>query len=202
MNPNELESLSKWRESGKEELSAQLAPQTLNRAERTVDVVWFTGTDVPRHSWVDGPYLLKFDPRGADLSLLNNGAPVLDNHWSSGASDQKGRVERAWTENGLYKATLRFSQRPEVDGLWRDIADGIVTKFSMGVEIIEMTDHRDTDGKLKVRTARKWRPFELSIAPIPADFGTTTLAAAKACRLSPQVAYAIRVREIEILRLL
>jgi hypothetical protein len=177
MQPNEL--LKKWRESGREALAANLTPETINAEQRTVDVVWFTGADIARYNWwTDERYILRFDPKGADLSLLNNGAPVLDNHstWE-GAAGQKGKVEKAWVDEGLYKGTLRFSKRPEVEGLWTDIQDKIVTKFSMGVELLETVDERDKAGRLMTRTATKWRPFELSIAPIPADFGTTTLSA-------------------------
>lgn len=172
-----LEALKEWQKSGREALSAQFQPETLNADSRTVDIVFFTGIDVPRMSFFDGPYTLRFDPQGADLSRLNSGAPVLDNHEDmNGAAGQKGVVDKAWmAEDGRYMATLRFSKRPEVDGLWQDIQDKIITKFSMGVEILAATEKRDKSNKLELRTATQWRPFELSIAPIPADFGTTTL---------------------------
>jgi len=165
----------------REFLSASLAPETANAENRTVDVVFFTGIDVPRLDfWTGDSYILRFDPKGADLSLLNSGAPVLDNHslWE-GVAAQKGVVEKAWMEDSLYKASLRFSRRPEVDGLWRDIEDKIVQKFSMGTEILEtefLSEKDSKGGNVKVRLARKWRPFELSVTPVPADFSTTTLA--------------------------
>ena len=41
----------------------------------------FTGVDVPRMDWWTGDiYTLRLPPEGADLSLLNNGAAVLDHH--------------------------------------------------------------------------------------------------------------------------
>lgn len=176
--------LRKWNESGREELVAQLTPESANDEQRTIDIIWFTGIDVPRYSWVDGPYVLKFDPKGADLSLLNNRAPVCDNHFAWSIDDQLGSVDKAWIKDGKYCATVRFKRstdltgpRPRVDGLWQDIKDGIHSKFSMGVEILESTEKRDKDGKLTEKTALKWRPFEISSACIPADFGTTTLSA-------------------------
>jgi phage major head subunit gpT-like protein len=141
-----------------------------------VDIVFFTGVDVPRMDfWTGEKYLLKFNPKGADLSLLNNGAPVLDNHNLDGSASQKGVVEKAWQDGEKFKATLRFSKRENVNDLWGDIQDRIITKFSMGVEFLTL---KNTEEKgLKIRTAEAWRPFELSIAPVPADFGTTILAA-------------------------
>jgi len=166
---------------GKEFLAADMPLDSLNEEKRTVDVVFFTGIDIPRVDWWTGDqYILRFDPKGADLSLLNNGAPVLDNHSSwDGSASQKGKVEKAWKDDGEYKATLRFSKRKSVDELWADIQDRIITKFSMGVELLELEKtSEEKDGKrVTTHLAKKWRPFELSIAPIPADFGTTTLAA-------------------------
>jgi hypothetical protein len=198
--------LRRLREAGKEFLTASGGLSSINKEQRTVDVVWFTGIDVPRMNWWTGEqYVMRFDPKGADLSLLNNGAPVFDNHSSwGGAASQKGRVEKAWAEGGKYLGTLRFSRRPEVEGLWMDIQDQIVTKFSMGVEILESAEKRDDKGKLQMKTATKWLPFELSTAPIPADFNTTTLSRDEQPNLAAGLvaaAAAWRQREQDILRL-
>ncbi|MGO9008598.1 MAG: hypothetical protein ACLQPN_00730 [Bryobacteraceae bacterium] len=162
------------KKQGREYFAATTTPSTINDDQRTVDVVWFTGIDVPRSSW-DGPYIRRFDPKGVDLSLLNNRAPVFDNHSTQdGTESQKGVVEKAWVDGNLYKATLRFSKRPAVDDLWRDIKDKVVCKFSMGVEILAEHEIK-VDGQPRVRLADQWRPFEISCAPLPADFGTDTL---------------------------
>lgn len=178
--PSDREAILR-RMEGKEFLSADMPPESMNTEKRTVDCVFFTGIDIPRVDWWTGePYTLRFEPGGADLSLLNNGAPVLDNHSSwDGSASQKGKVERAWRDGRDWKASLRFSKRKSVDDLWADIEDRIVTKFSMGVEILEKKKSTEKqDGKeTALVTATKWRPFELSVAAIPADFGTTTLSA-------------------------
>jgi len=175
---------------GREYLGAAVTPGTIDREQRTVDVIWFTGIDVPRMSW-EGKYIRRFDPRGVDLSLLNSGAPVFDNHNTyTGSESQKGVVDRAWVDKGMYKATLRFSRRPEINGLWQDIEEKIVQKFSMGVEILAEHEIK-ADGQTTVRLADKWRPFEISIAPLPADFGTTTLSADQ----MESVAQAVRLTE-------
>ncbi|MBN2118505.1 MAG: hypothetical protein JW730_18170 [Anaerolineales bacterium] len=163
---------------GREYLAGQEI-SSINDEKRTVDIVFFTGIDVPRVDWWNGDrYILRFDPEGADFSLLNNGAPVLDNHrLLDGSVSQKGKVEKAWQEGNQSKATLRFSKRRSVDELWTDIKDRIITKFSMGVQILEEEKIAAQRNELEVRIAKKWQPFELSIAPIPADFNTTTLAA-------------------------
>lgn len=198
MNPDKLR---QYFESGRDALAAAIAPETLNAEERTVDVVWFTGIDVVRYDWwKDETYMRRFDPKGADLSLLNSGAPVADNHWIHSAKDQLGRVMKAWADGKNYLGTLKFSKRPELDGLWRDIQDKIVTKFSMGVEILDSKDLERKEGQPLVKLATAWRPYEISIAPIPADFGTTTLSRVSQRPELNAAAAAARSREIEILR--
>jgi hypothetical protein len=166
----------------RELLAAAIAPRTTNQEQRTVDVLFYSGCDVDRIDyWSGDRYVLRFDPAGADLSLLNNAAPVLDGHNRfEGAAGQNGVVVKAWKDADGWKATLRFSKRPDVDGLWGDIADGIVCKFSMGVELLEVTEERDKNNKLTTRTATSWRPYEISTEPIPADWGTQTLNRAEA----------------------
>jgi hypothetical protein len=177
MKTENTDKLRQYFESGRDALAAQITPETMDDAARTVDVVWFTGIDVARYDWRnDEEYLRRFDPKGVDLSLLNNGAPVADNHWIMCAADQMGRVDKAWVDGTNYMGTLRFSKRTDVDGLWQDIKDKIVTKFSMGVEILDSTDLARKQGDPLVKLATKWRPFEISVAPLPADFNTTTLA--------------------------
>src|SRR5690349_4844330 len=92
---------------------------TIDPKNRTVDAVFFTGIDVPRYDpWEGESYVRRFDPKGADLSLLNNGAPVLDNHSSfEGSHAQKGVVERAWEQAGRWLASLRFAKTADVDEL-------------------------------------------------------------------------------------
>lgn len=194
--------LKQFLESGRDALAAQITPESINNDQRTVDVIWFTGIDVSRYDWRnDEVYLRRFDPKGVDLSLLNNGAPVADNHCIYSAEDQKGCVEKAWVDGKNYLGTLRFSKRAEVDGLWQDIKDKIVTKFSMGVDILESMDLARKDGQPLVKMATKWRPFEISVAPLPADFGTTTLASEPAPTVELAHLSAARRRRIEILTL-
>jgi hypothetical protein len=177
------EQLKHWRAAGREFLAAATAPSTINSDQRTVDVIFYSGAPIQRVDPATGDnYALAFDPAGADLSWLNNGAPVFDHHNNSdGAAGQMGVIDKAWVDKtGKYLATLRFSKRPAVDGLWQDVADGIVNKFSMGVELLSTTEGRDDSGKLAQKTATAWRPFEISTEPLPADFDTTTLGRADA----------------------
>jgi len=181
-------------------LAMGMVPETAKEDDRTVDCLFFSGADVARVDyWTGEPYTLRFDSKGADLSLLNNNAPVLDSHstWE-GCAGQIGKVERAWEDGGKYFATLRFSKRadPKCEGIWVDIRDGILTKFSMGVELVETVDERDKSGKLLTRMATKWRPFEISVVSVPADFSTTTLSAERGA--PPIIDKSVLRRRVEI----
>lgn len=203
-----IERLKAWERLGRAEVFAPVLPASADDEHRTIDIVWFTGIDVERFSFIEGQYTLRFDPKGADLSVLNSGAPILDNHWDNSLDDQRGVVLSAWQESNRYLATIRMQRstemtgrRPKADALWQDIKDKIVSKFSMGVEILNTEDQRDKDRKLILRTAKKWRPFEISIAPVPADHNTSTLSAIRASASVASLAFHQRSREIELLRL-
>ena len=109
------EQLKAWVESGRDLLASNSMPATANLDQRTVDVIWYTGAQVLRMDFWTGELFTRiFDPAGADLSLLNNGAPVLDDHDSAnGCAGQVGVVDRAWVDGTNYKGTLRFSPTPE-----------------------------------------------------------------------------------------
>ncbi len=174
-------------------LAATITPASLDAERRSVDIVFFTGIDVPRYDWMKGePFIMRFDLAGADLSLLNNGAPVFDNHdtWD-GAQSQKGVVEKAWQDKNNFMATLRFSKRQEVEGLWQDIADKIVQKFSMGVNLLAKKELPQEKGQLRVVVITKWQPYEISTAPLPADNDTRTLSADTQTNSSSAVAVSV-----------
>jgi hypothetical protein len=195
------EQIRAWRENH-EALASATRPESVNVENRTVDVLWLSGADVVRYDWkLDELYWLRFDPKGADLSLLNNGAPVCDSHSCYSVYDQLGVVDKAWEDGGQFYGTLRFSKREDVDGVWQDVADKIVTKFSMGVAILETEDLARKEGEMLHRLATKWQPMEISLVSIPADFNTTTLN-----RQTPKPAPAPAflgglIREVEVLRL-
>ena len=107
-----------------------------------------------------------------DLSRLNGGAPLLNTHGAWDLRDVIGVVERAWIaregEALVGRATVRFSDRADVEPIWRDVASGIVRNVSVGyaVRSYEITE---TDGQPPVWRAVDWQPLELSAVPIGAD---------------------------------
>lgn len=148
-------------------------------AGRTRDVLFYSGAKVARYDWWSGEeYDLSFDLDGADLSRLKADAPVLNGHSSFDVRDVIGVVENPRRSKEGYVATMRFSERPEVDGIWKDVEDNILRNVSMGVEIKKLVLAEDDKKKnRKHYMAKEWQPFEISVVPIGADPGAKFLSA-------------------------
>jgi hypothetical protein len=153
----------------------RLMPETADAERRTVELVWSTGAAVRRRDpWTGKRYdeVLSLEEAHVDLSRLNGGAPLLNTHGAWDLRDVIGVVERAWIaregEALVGRATVRFSDRADVEPIWRDVASGIVRNVSVGyaVRTYEITE---TDGQSPVWRAVDWQPLELSAVPVGAD---------------------------------
>ena len=152
----------------------RLMPESVDAERRTVEVVWSTGRRCA--GAIPGPASATTrcsrSTRRVDLSRLNGGAPLLNTHGAWDLRDVIGVVERAWIaregEALVGRATVRFSDRADVEPIWRDVASGIVRNVSVGyaVRSYEITE---TDGQPPVWRAVDWQPLELSAVPIGAD---------------------------------
>src|SRR5690606_18889467 len=113
-----------------------------------------------------------------DLSRLEGGAPLLDSHRQYSLDGVIGVVERAWINGGEARAIVRFSEREEVEPIWRDVQTGIIRNVSVGYAVRKFEITRE-DGKLPVYRAVDWQPMEISLVPIGADAGSGTREAPK-----------------------
>lgn len=153
-------------------LAAISGPRTVDAASRSISVVAYSGDVVQRlDPWTGEVYSLRLGLAEGQVRLNRRaGAPVLDSHASYSIRDQIGVVERAWVENGRLLARLRFSERDDVDPIWRDIRSGIVRNVSVGVLIYRR--EKSADG---IWLATDWEPMEISVVPVPADPQATVL---------------------------
>ncbi|MCX8003379.1 MAG: hypothetical protein N2688_00225 [Burkholderiaceae bacterium] len=147
------------------------APRSYDAAARTVELVWSTGATVERMSlfgdrWTE---VLEVSEQAVDLSRLNAGAPLLNAHGQDDLADVLGVVERAWIEGGEGRALVRFSPRPEINGILADIEAGIIRQVSVGYLVHEWRISADEATKREIRTAVRWTPFEISLVPVAAD---------------------------------
>ena len=149
------------------------SPSTLDAEKRTVDVVFATPTPVLRYSWMREEYYQEvLDMAGANLERASRGLPVLDNHsrWGSVGDTVIGRAENIRREGDKYVATVRFSNRENVQGLIQDIRDGIITDISFGYSVDKAERMEKQDGqRYRTYMVRQWTPNEISFVTIPAD---------------------------------
>ena len=155
-----------------ERLNGSFVPKSLNEEERTIDVTWSTGARVRRKHPEYGPFYeeISLDPNHIRMERLQNGAPVLDNHNDEKLFDQIGVVVRAWVENGVGRATLKFSKRADVEPIWEDVKAGIFRNISVGYKpykSIEIEQENDYPILRSVDTEF----FEISLVPINAEAG-------------------------------
>lgn len=152
--------------------AADLLPASIDAAERTIEVVWSTGARVRRTPFFGDPFdeELAMDPRAVRLDRLNAGAPLLKVHDASVLDSVIGSVVpgSARIENGRGVARVRFSDRTEVEPLWKDVEAGHIRAVSIGYQVhrFEVTKQA---GAPELWRAVDWTPFEISAVPIGAD---------------------------------
>ncbi|MCB4825221.1 HK97 family phage prohead protease [Roseicella aerolata] len=151
---------------------ALAAPATVDRAARTVEVVWSTGARARNFVPPLGPILEELDmaPAAVRMDGLRSGrAPVLDAHRRGGARDVLGRVVAARIEAGRGYATLQFSSAADVEPVWQRVADGTLRAVSVGYRVHRYEPVPDAATGQTVHRAVDWEPFEISVVPVPID---------------------------------
>ena len=118
----------------------------------------------PVERWF-GNEVLSHDPGAADLSRLNDGAPLLYNH---DTNQLIGVIERAWLEGGRGYVTARFSQNDLAQQVMGDVADNVLRNVSFGYRIMNMVSD-GAEGADATFTATQWAPYEVSLVTVPAD---------------------------------
>ena len=118
----------------------------------------------PVERWF-GNEVLSHDPGAADLSRLNDGAPLLYNH---DTNQLIGVIERAWLDGGRGYVTARFSQNDLAQQVMGDVADNVLRNVSFGYRIMNMVSD-GAEGDSATFTATRWSPYEVSLVTVPAD---------------------------------
>jgi len=110
-----------------------------------------------------GNEILSHEKGAADLSRLNDGAPLLFNH---NPDRVIGVVERAYIDDEKRRgyARVRFSRNEFAQEVLRDVRDGIIRNVSFGYAIDKMEER--SSGEF---VATSWTPTEVSAVAIPAD---------------------------------
>jgi HK97 family phage major capsid protein/HK97 family phage prohead protease len=132
---------------------------------RTVELSF--SSEIEYERWW-GIEILGHDHGECNLSRLNDNAAVLWNHnWD----DQRGVVVPGTASiDGDRKGrlTARFAKDDDGETMLQRIADGIVTKVSVGytIEGIKLVEERNGIDVFRVTA---WTPYETSMVSVPAD---------------------------------
>ena len=152
---------------------AIVQPQTLDKEKREVEVVFATETPVFRFGWnEDYNEVLSCEENSVRTERIDKGLPVFDNHNTWTVSAQLGRATEVWFDNREAHARIQFSKRTQVEDLFQDITDGIVTGISVGYRVFKYVREPNGEGELPVYRAIDWMPTEISFAPLPADINS------------------------------
>lgn len=110
-----------------------------------------------------GNEILSHEAKAADLSRLNDSAPLLFNH---NPDRVIGVVERAYIDGKRRRgyARVRFSRNDFAQEILGDVRDGILRNVSFGYSIDKMEERGSGDF-----VATAWSPYEISVVSVPAD---------------------------------
>jgi len=138
-----------------------IAKDAINVDARTVSLAFSSEEPV---EFYFGFEILDHSPGACDLSLLNDGAALMDNHRCL-----IGKIEAATTDaDRVNRAVVRFSKAAKAEEMFQDVIDEIRTKTSVGYRRLAMVLEKTENGVDTYRTT-KWQPYEISLADVPAD---------------------------------
>ena len=133
---------------------------TVGEDERSIEFPFSSEYPVARYF---GNEVLSHDRNAADLSRLNDGAPLLFNH---DPDKVIGVVERGWIDDTKKRGyvSVRFSKNPFAQEVLTDVKDGILRNVSFGYQITDLEQRASGDF-----VANSWTAMEVSLVSIPAD---------------------------------
>ena len=165
-------------------MDVRLMPESAVAETRTIEVVWSTGAAVRRRDpWTGKVYeeVLSLDPGPCRPHPAQWRSALLNAHGAFDLEDVIGVVERAWIarEGGTYvgRATVRFSDRADVEPIWQDVRGGIIRNVSVGYSVrayeIREEEGQFPSGPPSTGSRSSFPPFPLvptaqrASAPIP-----------------------------------
>lgn len=137
--------------------------------DRTVELAFSSEAPVARYFGIE---VLDHSVTSCDLSRLNNGGALLDNH---NDDEQIGVIVPGSARidpDRIGRALVKFSRSKEGEEKFQDVQDGIITNCSVGYQIKQMVETTTTDDSGNEETicrVMSWLPLEISLVAIPAD---------------------------------
>lgn len=154
---------------------AKIEPKTLNKEDRTVEMVFTKGARVKRSSFWDGTFYeeLGLEKKEVRMKRLSGGsAPFLDSHGFGGQRGVRSAIgvilsaELIPGKEG--RAVVKFSKRAEVEEIFQDIEDGILRNVSVGYNTHKIEKIGEKDD-IPIFRSTDWEPVEVSLVVAGAD---------------------------------
>lgn len=163
-------------------MRASIDLQSINKEERSFDVVMFTDAPVRYRDYkykerMEGEpetydEVFSMDATAIETERLDSGIPLFPSHWERASLSQLGISTTYQLGERGCTGKIKLGARAD-EALWQDIQNEVVKSFSIGVKIFEV-ERSVVNGVLQYK-ATKWSPMHLAIAPEPADVNCTTL---------------------------
>lgn len=159
-------------------LRADFVPNSLDKGERTVELLLSAGSPVDRRDWYTGERWieeLSLKPGHVRLERLQSGAPLLDSHSSYSCEYLIGSVvpgsARIVEDQGRaeLRVRVRFNQRAVDHGIWSDVEQGHLRACSMGYRIFKKVLVEEREAMPKRYSVVDWEIFEASMVLMGAD---------------------------------
>lgn len=142
----------------------EVRKDSINEENRTVDLT-FSSED-PFERWF-GIEILSHKKSAVDMSFIASGnAPFLVEHKTD---DQIGVVEKAWLQESVAHARVRFGKSSRADEFFDDVRDGIRKNVSVRYSVKEMKLQKEHDDGPDEYLVTRWKPVEASLVAVPAD---------------------------------
>jgi hypothetical protein len=178
---------------------AEVRPETVDAAARTIEVVWTTGATVRRARWEGWDERVEYDEElivsenAVRLERMNAGAPFLDSHSSWSLSSVLGSVVPGSVriEGGQGIAKVQLTAAEDAKDAVTRILEKSVRFVSVGY-VVHRFDITKKDGERELWRATDWEPYEISAVAMPADAGAHVRSADKADKASRHPCVLIR----------
>jgi len=166
-------------------MRASIVKDSINKEERSFDVVMFTDAPVRyrdykyKDTYQGEPEtydeVFSMDATAIETARLDAGIALFPSHWDRSTMSVLGiSKEYTLSERGC-TAKIKLGARAD-EALWQDIQDEVIKSFSIGAKIYEV--ERSINNNVTQYKATKWSPMHLAIAPEPADVNCTTVRSA------------------------
>jgi HK97 family phage prohead protease len=143
-----------------------LAPSSYSSTNRTVDGVFSTGAGVRRYGIIEE---LVVAADAIDMTRAASGRMAV--LWNHDQDDPVGVVTRSAIENGALVGTIRFNDTERGRAIEGMVARGEISTLSIGYRVNSWS-MRAIEDDVEIWTATKWEVYEVSFAPVPADFNS------------------------------